>query len=101
MAKQFKKNIEEGLLNVLVCECSDESDQALMQLLASSDSDWVIMSTKSLWRDFVSLQLQLRRLAEQPDVDIVDGMPRLWRREVLFDFERLAEFKVDWIACTT
>ena len=100
MMKQFKADIEDGLLGILVFECTVESDQAMLQLLASSDSDWVTMSTKSLWRDFASLQLQLRRLAEQPDVDIVDGMPRLWRREVLFDFERLAEFKVDWIACT-
>ena len=98
--KQFKADIEDGLLGILVVECTVESDQAMLQLLASSDSHWVTMSTKSLWRDFASLQLQLRRLAEQPDVDIVDGMPRLWRREVLFDFERLAEFKVDWIACT-
>ena len=97
--KQFKADIEDGLLNILIFECTVESDQAMLQLLASSDSDWVTMSAKSLWRDFASLQLQLRRLAEQPDVDIVDGMPRLWRREVLFDFERLAEFKVDWIAC--
>ena len=98
--KQFKTDIEDGLLEILIFECIVESDQAMLQLLASSGSDWVTMSTKSLWRDFASLQLQLRRLAEQPDVDIVDGMPRLWRREVLFDFERLAEFKVDWIACT-
>ena len=98
--KQFKADIEDGLLEILIFECTVESDQAMLQLLASSDSDWVTMSTKSLWCDFASLQLQLRRLAEQPDVDIVDGMPRLWRREVLFDFERLAEFKVDWIACT-
>ena len=101
MMKQFKADIEDGLLEILIFECTVESDQAMLQLLASSDSDWVTMSTKSLWRDFASLQLQLRRLAEQPYVDIVDGMPRLWRREVLFDFERLAEFKVDWIACTT
>ena len=100
MMKQFKADIEDGLLQILTFECTVESDQAMLQLLASSDSDWVTMSAKSLWRDFASLQLQLRRLAEQPDVDIVDGMPRLWRREVLFDFERLAEFKVDWIACT-
>jgi len=100
MMKQFKTDIEDGLLEILIFECIVESDQAMLQLLASSGSDWVTMSTKSLWRDFASLQLQLRRLAEQPDVDIVDGMPRLWRREVLFDFERLAEFKVDWIACT-
>ena len=96
IAKQFKKNIEEGLLNVLVCECSAESDQALMQLLASSDADWVVMSTKELWSNFVSLQLQLRRLAEQPEVDVVDGIPRLWRREFLFDVDQLAEFKYDW-----
>ena len=100
MVKQFKNDIEDGLLNILVCECSAESDQALMQLLASSDADWVTMSTEGLWGDFVSLQLQLRCLAKQPELQTVDGMPRLWRRELLFDFERLAEFKVDWIACT-
>ena len=101
MMKQFKADIEDGLLAILVFECTVESDQATLQLLASSDSDWVTMSTQSLWCDFASLQLQLRRLAEQPDVDIVDGMPRLWRRETLFDFERLDEFRGDWSACTS
>ena len=99
MVKQFKNDIEEGFLGILVCECSAESDQAMMQLLASSDADWVTMSTKGLWRDFVSLQLQLRCLARQPELQTVGGTPSLWRRELLFDFERLAEFKDDWSAC--
>ena len=99
MVREFKKDIEDGLLSVLVCECSVVSDQALLRLVSSADADWITVSSDDLWRDFASLQLQLRRLAEQPDVDIVDGMPRLWRRELLFDFEQFAEFKVDWSAC--
>ena len=85
----IQADIEDGLLSVFL--------NVLLKVIrlcsfGTSDSDWVTMSTKSLWRDFAS-QLRLRRLAEQPDVDIVDGMPRLWRRELLF--ERLTEFKDD------
>ena len=98
IVKQFKKDIENGLLSILVCECVVDSDQALLQLLGC-DAYWVTVSTKDLWRDFASLQIQLRRLAEQPESQIVDGMPRLWRREFLFDIDRLAAFKNDWCGC--
>ena len=98
IVKQFKKDIENGLLSILVCECVVDSDQALLQLLGC-DAYWVTVSTKDLWRDFASLQIQLRRLAEQPESQIVDGMPRLWRREFLFDIDRLAAFKNDCCGC--
>ena len=53
------------------------------------------MSTNDLWSDVCSLQLQLRRLAEQPAMQIVEGTPKLWRRDVLFDTDQLNDFKAD------
>ena len=96
MNQQFKKDIEGGLLSILVCECDTESDQALLQLLALSDVDCVAISTEKLWREFASLHLQLRYLAEQPELNIVDGMPKLWRREFLFDAHQFTDFKDEW-----
>ena len=95
LMRDFKKDIEEGYLSCVTCECCVESEQALLQLLADADTDWVVMSTNDLWSDVSSLQLQLRRLAEQPAMQIVEGIPKLWRRDLLFDIEHLAEFKAD------
>ena len=99
MVKQFKNDIEEGLLGILVCESSAESDQALLHLVAEADTDWIAFSSKDLWSNFSSLQLQLRRLAEHPSMQIVMGKPSLWRREFLFDIDQFTEFKDDWNAC--
>ena len=69
-------------------------DQAMLQLLASSDADWVTRSTKGLWNDFASLQVQLRRLAEQPELQIVDSVPILYRRDFLFDIDQINKFRL-------
>ena len=95
LMRDFKKDIEEGYLSLVICDCCVESDQALLQLLADADTDWVVMSTNDLWSDVCSLQLQLRRLAEQPAMQIVEGTPKLWRRDVLFDTDQLNDFKAD------
>ena len=99
MVKQFKNDIEEGLLGILVCESSAKSDQALLHLVAASDADWITFSSKDLWRNFASLQLQLRRLAEHPSRQTVMGKPSLWRRDLLCDIDQFTDFKDDWSAC--
>ena len=73
----IQEDIEEGLIEIPVCECTVESDQAILQLLASSEADWVTLSSKDLWRNFASLQLQLRRIAEHPSMWIL-----LWGSQV-------------------
>ena len=93
LMKEHKQDIEGGLLSIVLCECDVESDQALLQILASSCADWVTISTKDFWRDFASLQLQLHLIAKQPSIQAVDGLPRLWKRELLFDIDQLTEFK--------
>ena len=99
MEKHFKNDIKEGLLEITVCESPAESDQALLHLVAEAHADWITFSSKDLWRNFASLQLQLRRVAEHPSMQTVMGKPSLWRRELLFDIDQFTEFKDDWIAC--
>ena len=99
LVRQFKKDIEVGLLSILVCECAVDSGQALLQLVTASAADWITFSSKDLWHDFASLQLQLRRLAEHPSRQTVMGKPSLWRRDLLYDIDQFTDFKDDWSAC--
>ena len=99
LVRQFKKDIEVGLLKILVCECAVDSGQALLELVTASAADWITFSSKDLWHDFASLQLQLRRLAEYPSRQTVMGKPSLWRRDLLLDIDQFIDFKDDWSAC--
>jgi hypothetical protein len=92
----FEDELDDGLVSILVCDCPVDSDQALLQLLASAGTDWVLASSEALWRDLVSLQLQLRQLAERPSARSISGSPRLWRREELFCADQFQCLKGDW-----
>ena len=74
--EEFKKDIQEGILSISICECCVDGAQALLQMLMGTDAEWITISSKELWGDFASLQLQIRRLAGDPSSQFIKGCRR-------------------------
>lgn len=87
LMRDFEQDIVSGRLSVLVCSTDVESRSARLQLLAFLGSDWVTRATGEFWSDRAGLQLQLRRVAQSPEQQMVDGSPLLCRREACFSAE--------------
>lgn len=85
--RDFDQDIVSGRLSVLVCSTDVESTSARLQLLAFLGSDWVTRATGEFWSDMAGLQLQLRRVAQSPGQQMVDGSPLLCQREACFSAE--------------
>lgn len=97
LMREFEDELQEGILSILICDCPLESDQTVLQLLASAGTDWVLFSSEELWQDFVSLQLQICKLSKQPSQRLISGSPKLWRREDLFSPATMNSFMADWM----
>ena len=92
----FKKELEDGLLGILICNSGQSPSQQLLQLIAAAGMDWVVISSEPLWRDLAGLQLQLRRLVENPQWRLVPGTPVLRRRDDCFTTEGLKALLEEW-----
>ena len=90
LTRDFKTELGDGVLQLLICERGLSHSQKLLQLLASASSDWVVVSSPALWSDLAGLQLQLRRLAAKPQVRLVAGTPLLRRRDDCFSSDGLS-----------
>jgi len=64
--------------------------------LAAAGSDWVVVSSDAFWSDLAGLQLQLRRLAAQPQLRLLSGSPVLRRRADCFTEEVLTAVLAEW-----
>ena len=84
------------MLGVLICESGQGPQQQLLQLLAAAGSDWIVVSSDAFWSDLSGLQLQLRRLAANPQVRLVAGTPVLRRRADCFAAEVLSDLSQEW-----
>ncbi len=82
---EFEDEMEDGILSILICDCPVDSDQVLLQLLASAGTDWVLASAPYLWADLGGLQLQIRQIAAGLSQSPAQKMPVLFRREDCFD----------------
>ena len=94
--RDFKTELGNGVLQCLICESGLSDSQTLLQLLASAGSDWVVVSSPALWSDLAGLQLQLRRLAANPQVRLVAGTPVLHRRDDCFSADGLKALLQEW-----
>ena len=94
--RDFKTELGDGVLQHLICESGQSDSQTLLQLLASAGSDWVVVSSPALWSDLAGLQLQLRRLAANPQVRLVAGTPVLHRRDDCFSADGLKALLEEW-----
>ena len=97
LTRVFKKELEEGVLGILICDSGQQSpSQQLLQLIAAAGMEWVVISSAPLWRDLAGLQLQLRRLVENPQWRLVSGTPVLRRRDDCFTTEGLTALLEEW-----
>ena len=96
LTRVFKKELEDGVLGILICDSSQSLSQQLLQLIAVAGMEWVVISSELLWRDLAGLQLQLRRLGENPQWRFVSGMPVLGRRDDCFTTEGLKALLEEW-----
>ena len=96
LTRAFKQELEDGVLGVLICENGQGPQQQLLQLLAAAGSDWVVVSSDAFWSDLSGLQLQLRRLAANPQQRWVSGSPVLRRRADCFTEEVLTAVLAEW-----
>ena len=96
LTRAFKQELEDGVLGVLICENGQGPQQQLLQLLAAAGSDWVVVSSDTFWSDLAGLQLQLRRLAANPQQRWVSGSPVLRRRADCFTEEVLTAVLAEW-----
>ena len=96
LTRVFKQELENGLLGVLICERGQGPQQQLLQLLAQAESDWVVVSSDAFWSDLAGLQLQLRRLAANPQLRLLSGSPVLRRRADCFTREVLTALLTEW-----
>ena len=95
--REFKSELQDGTLSLLITGLGQSATQILLQLLAlESASDWVLISSASLWSDFSGLQVQLRRLASDPTMRIVHGNPVLRRRVDCFAAKDLQSLLEEW-----
>ena len=95
--REFKSDLQDGTLSLLITGLGQSATQILLQLLAlESASDWVLISSASLWSDFSGLQVQLRRLASDPTMRIVHGNPVLRRRVDCFAAKDLQTVLEEW-----
>jgi len=95
--REFKSELQDGTLSLLITDSEQSVTQILLQLLATeSGSDWVLISSASLWSDFSGLQVQLRRLASDPSMRIVQGNPVLRRRVDCFAAQDLQSLLEEW-----
>ena len=96
LTRVFKQELENGVLGLLICERGQGPKQQLLQLLAAAGSDWIVVSSDDFWSDLSGLQLQLRRLAEQPQLRLLSGSPVLRRRADCFKAEVLTALLQEW-----
>ena len=96
LTRVFKKELEEGVLGILICDSGQSPSQQLLQLIAAAGMEWVVISSARLWRDLAGLQLQLRRLVENPQWRLVPGTPVLRRRDDCFTTEGLTALLEEW-----
>ena len=96
LTRVFKQELEDGVLGVLICESGQGPQQQLLQLLAAAGSDWIVVSSDAFWSDLSGLQMQLRRLAEQPQQRLLTGTPVLRRRADCFAAEVLSDLLQEW-----
>ena len=96
ITRVFKQELEDGVLGVLICESGQGPQQQLLQLLAAAGSDWIVVSSDAFWSDLSGLQLQLRRLAAQPQLRLLLGSPVLRRRADCFAAEVLSDLSQEW-----
>ena len=97
LTRVFKQEIQDGVLTLLIGENVQSPPQQLLQLLAAAGSDWIVVSSDALWSDLAGLQLQLRRLAAQPQLRLVLGSPVLRRRADCFAAEALCALLQEWV----
>ena len=96
LKRVFKKELEDGLLRILICNSGQSPSQQLLQLIAAAEMDWVVISSALLWRDLAGLQMQLRRLVVNPQWRLVPGTPVLRRRDDCFTTEGLTALLEEW-----
>lgn len=96
LTRVFKKELEDGLLGILICDFGQSPSQQLLQLIAAAGMDWVVISSALLWRDLAGLQLQLRRLVVNPQWRLVHGTPVLHRLDDCFTAEGLTALLEEW-----
>ena len=96
LTRVFKKELEEGVLGILICDSGQSPSQQLLELIAAAGMEWVVISSAPLWRDLAGLQLQLRRLVENPQWRLVSGTPVLRRRDDCFTTEGLTALLEEW-----
>ena len=78
----FEQELEDGLLSILLVDDVLDVRNCVIKMLAAVGTDWLVFSRDSLWQRPGSLQLQIRRIAEQPNRDCVDGQPTVWSQSV-------------------
>lgn len=93
----FKQELADGVLEVLICEDGQGPLQQLLQILAKAGTDWIVVSSDAFWSDLAGLQLQLRRLAAQPQLRLLPGSPVLRRRADCFTEEVLTALLQEWV----
>ena len=96
LVKDFKDEIVAGMFRICVCSCDVVSDAALMQVFSATNADWIVASSSSLWTNVSSLLIQIRKALKKSVVSYVDGSPKLFRREALFDRGCLCTFRDEW-----
>ena len=97
LTRDFKQQLEDGVLGLLICETGESPAQQLLQLIASAGTDWLVVSSEGVWSDLAGLQLQLRRLAAHPQWTLVSGSPVLRRRIDCLTDHGLMALLEEWI----
>lgn len=96
LVKDFRDDIAAGIFTPYVCNCNAMSDAALIQVLAAANTDWVVASSSALWSNVSSLLIQIRKALQKGVGSFLDGSPKLFRREALFDRVSLGTFRDEW-----
>ena len=80
LRKNFKKELDGGFLSLLLVEDIADVRTCLIKMLAIVKADWVVFSNDDLWLQPGGLQVQIRRIAEDQNRDVLNGIPKIWRQ---------------------
>lgn len=78
LVKDFEKEIKDGVLSILIIDDWSDTRSSLIKMVVGIGMEWVVFAQSDLWSYPGTLQTQIRRLAEKPSREFLDGTPSLW-----------------------